>query len=153
MPELHGAGAICYVKDGRETLFLLLRSAKHGGWGPPKGHAQEYETEIETATRELFEEAGLRHREFDPSFRESITYTVEKKGKFYVKEVVYFLCPVHRDEVRLSDEHTELHWATMDEIEVLIPHENLRAVFRKALGHTKSRGTRISQAGNDIHSL
>ena len=134
MPDLNAAGAICYVKDGKETLFLILRSAKHGGWGPPKGHAEEYETEIETATRELFEEAGLHHCRLDPSFRETITYNVEKKGQLYAKEVVYFLCLVDPEDVRLSDEHTEIHWGTMDEIEVLIPHESLKAVFRKALG-------------------
>jgi len=138
MPDLKAAGAICYTPDGKKVLFLILRSAKHGGWGPPKGHAQEHETEIETAARELFEEAGLRQCGFDPAFRESITYNVEKKGKLYAKEVVYFLCPADPEEVRLSDEHTELHWATMDEIEVLIPHETLKAVFRKALEHIRA---------------
>ena len=137
MPDLRAAGAVCYVPDGKKVLFLILRSAKHGGWGPPKGHAQEHETEIETATRELYEEAGLRQCRFDPSFRETITYSVEKKGKLYSKQVVYFLCPIDPDDVRLSDEHTELHWATMEEIDVLIPHESLKTVFRKALEHLK----------------
>jgi len=145
MPDLKAAGAVCYVPDGKKVLFLILRSAKHGGWGPPKGHAQEYETEIETATRELFEEAGIRHCEFAPGFRESITYDVEKKGKLHSKEVVFFLCPIDADEVRLSDEHTEAHLATIEEIEVLVPHEDVKTVFRKALEHLNSaHGSRRS---------
>ena len=137
MPDLKAAGALCYILDREKTLFLILRSAKHGGWGPPKGHAQEYETEIETASRELYEETGVRHFSFAPDFRESIHYSVEKKGQVYSKEVVFFLCEIDPDEVRLSHEHTEAHLATMDEIEVLITHEDVKAVFRKALEHIR----------------
>jgi len=132
MPDLKAAGAICFVREGNKTLFLLLRSAKHGGWGPPKGHAQPHETEIETACREICEEAGIRHVSFVPGFREVIGYNVEKKGRLCSKEVVFFLCPIDPDEVRLSHEHTEAHLATLDEIEVLIPHQDVKAVFRKA---------------------
>jgi 8-oxo-dGTP pyrophosphatase MutT (NUDIX family) len=135
MPDLKAAGAICFAQENNKTFFLLLRSAKHGGWGPPKGHAQEHETEIETAVRELFEETGVRRPHFAPGFRKSITYNVEKKGKLHSKEVVFFLCQIDPDDVRLSQEHTEAHLATLDEIEVLIPHEDVRAVFRKAANH------------------
>ncbi|MCY3018852.1 MAG: NUDIX domain-containing protein [Planctomycetota bacterium] len=137
MPDLKAAGAVCYAVEGDKVLFLLLRSAKHGEWGAPKGHTQEHETEIETAVRELFEETGLRHVDFVPGFRQCIAYNVQKNGKVCSKEVAYFLCRVDPDEVRLSHEHTEAHLATIAEIEVLIPHEVMKAVFRKALEHMK----------------
>ena len=132
MAEINAAGAICYLQDGKNTLFLLLRSAKTGEWGPPKGHSEDDETELETAVRELYEEAGVRRVSFTPGFREVLTYTVEKKGSKRVKEVVFFLCQLESDDVRISDEHTEVHFGTVDEIEVLVPHEDLRAVYRKA---------------------
>jgi 8-oxo-dGTP pyrophosphatase MutT (NUDIX family) len=138
MPDLHAAGAICFAQEDNKTYFLILRSAKHGGWGPPKGHADEHETEVETATRELYEETGVRRPDFAPGFRESIAYNVEKKGKLRSKEVVFFLCKIDPDVVRLSQEHTEIHLATLDEIEVLIPHEDVRAVFRKAADYIKA---------------
>lgn len=138
MSDLKAAGAICFLRDGKKILFLLLRSAKHGEWGPPKGHAESGETEVETATRELYEEAGLRRATFLPKFREQIGYRVEKKGKVQSKEVVFFLCEIESDAVRLSHEHTEAHMATLDEIEVLLPHEDLKEVFRKAASHIKT---------------
>ncbi len=134
-PDLKAAGAICFMRDEKDVLFLLLRSSKHGEWGPPKGHAEPGETELETASRELYEEAGLRRVSFDPDFRETICYTVEKKGKKQLKEVVFFLCEIsveNVEEVRLSHEHTEAHMATLDELEMMIPFEDLREIFRKA---------------------
>jgi 8-oxo-dGTP pyrophosphatase MutT (NUDIX family) len=90
MADVKAAGAICYLQDGKKTFFLLLRSAKTGEWGPPKGHSEENESELETAVRELYEEAGIRRVSFTPGFREVLNYTVEKKGKMREKEVVFF---------------------------------------------------------------
>jgi len=132
MSELKAAGAICYLQDGKKTLFLLLRSSKTGEWGPPKGHSEPGETELETASRELYEEAGLRRLTFCPGFRECISYNVEKKGKVRAKEVVFFLCKMDTDTIQLSPEHTEAHLGPLDEIEVLVAHESVREVFRKA---------------------
>ena len=130
--DVKAAGAICYLQDGKKTFFLILRSAKTGEWGPPKGHSEEEETELETAVRELYEEAGVRRASFTPGFREILKYTVEKKGKTREKEVALYLCKLDNDDVRISEEHTEVHFASLDEIEVLVPHEDLREVFRRA---------------------
>ena len=138
MSDLKAAGAICYIKEGRKTLFLLLRSAKTSEWGPPKGHAQSGETEIETAVREIYEESGIRRASFTPGFREVLQYQVEKKGKVRAKEVILFLVKLNNDTVELSSEHTEAHFATLDEVEVLVPHEDLREVFRKAQAFLKT---------------
>jgi bis(5'-nucleosidyl)-tetraphosphatase len=132
MPDLKAAGAICYLKDGKHTLFLILRSSKNGEWGPPKGHASTGESEVETAARELYEETGVRRARFTPGFREVLHYTVEKKGKKQDKEVVYFLCELDSDDVKLSHEHNEAHLGTLDEVEQMVPHEDTKDVFRKA---------------------
>jgi len=140
MSDLKAAGAVCYLQDKKKVFFLLLRSAKTGEWGPPKGHMDEGETEIETASREIFEEAGVRRASFIPGFREAMNYTVEKKGKQLSKETVLFLCRMDSDAIKLSNEHTEAHFATLDEIEVLVPHEDLREVFRKAQANIQTPG-------------
>jgi len=132
MSDVKAAGVICFAQEGKKTLFLMLRSSKHGEWGPPKGHAEPGETEIETATREFFEETGLRRISFESGFRESITYNVEKKGNKCLKEVVFFLCRIDPDLVQISAEHSEIHLGTIDEVEVLILHEDVKAVFRRA---------------------
>jgi bis(5'-nucleosidyl)-tetraphosphatase len=135
MPDEKAAGGILYLRDGKKIYYLILRAAKHGEWGPPKGHAETGETEVETATREIYEESGLRHLTFDPGFREVLSYNINKKGTQRTKEVVFFLAETATDELRLSHEHTEAHMATLDEIENMIVHEDLRELFRKAQKH------------------
>ncbi|HYG74023.1 MAG TPA: NUDIX domain-containing protein [Planctomycetota bacterium] len=139
MAEIKAAGAICYLKDGKDLLFLILRSSKHGEWGPPKGKAESGETEVETATRELYEEAGLRKLSFDPKFREILSYTIDKKGQKLPKQVVYFLCQIESDDVKLSHEHTEAHLATLAELEIMIPHDDMREIFRRAAKHIQQK--------------
>ncbi|HYF50718.1 MAG TPA: NUDIX domain-containing protein [Planctomycetota bacterium] len=131
--DVKAAGAIIYYLERGKPLYLLLRSAKHGEWGAPKGHSDTGETEMETAIREIFEETGIRRLSFQPGFREALRYEVRKKGQLFHKESVYFLAQTEPDvEVHLSHEHTEAHMATIDEVDVLLNHEDLKEVFHKA---------------------
>jgi 8-oxo-dGTP pyrophosphatase MutT (NUDIX family) len=139
MPEIKAAGAICYLRDGKKIYYLLLRSAKHAEWGPPKGKAEPVESSVETATRELYEEAGVRRVSFTPGFEKQIEYNVKTKNGVKPKGVLYYLCELPSEEVKLSHEHIESHLATLDEVETLIPHENLREVFRAAAAFIKSQ--------------
>ena len=139
MNKLKAAGAICYLQDGKDTLFLVLRSSKNGEWGPPKGHAEPFESELETATRELYEEAGLRSVRFLPGFRETTAYSVIKKKETFEKEAIYFLCEMPNDEVTISSEHSEYHFATLDELDVILAHESMKEIFRKALQYIKTQ--------------
>jgi bis(5'-nucleosidyl)-tetraphosphatase len=139
MSEIKAAGAICYVKDGKKLYYLLLRSSKHGEWGPPKGKAETGESPIETATRELYEEAGVRRARFTPGFEHHVDYSIHTKSGQKKKGVVYFLCEMPSDDIKISHEHSEAHMATLDEVETLIAHENLREVFRAAQSFIKSQ--------------
>jgi bis(5'-nucleosidyl)-tetraphosphatase len=115
-----------------ETCFLLLKSSKWGEWGPPKGHVEPGENETETALRELFEESGLHRVRFVPEFRHVLTYSIRVGGEPKKKEAVYFLALTKETDVRIGLEHTEYFWATIAEIETLIPHKDLRAAFAAA---------------------
>jgi 8-oxo-dGTP pyrophosphatase MutT (NUDIX family) len=137
MSDIRAAGVIVYLQEKKERVFLLLRSAKNGEWGPPKGKTEAGETDMEAALREALEEAGLRRLQFKQGFRENIAYQVTKKGKVASKQVSYFLARIDSDEIELSVEHTEAHLATLDEIEQLVPHEHLREVFRRAEDYIK----------------
>ena len=132
MADINAAGAIMYMIENGEPKYLILRSSHHGEWGPPKGHADEGETEIETAVREIFEETGIRRATFIPGFREVLTYKVDKKKKRLKKEVVFFLGEMPTDDVQISDEHTEAHLATMAEIEIMLSHDDLKEIIRRA---------------------
>ena len=132
MADINAAGAIMYMIENGEPKYLILRSSHHGEWGPPKGHADEGESEIETAIREIFEETGFRRSTFISGFREVLTYKVDKKKKRLKKEVVFFLAEMPSDEVEISDEHTEAHLATMAEVEIMLSHDDLKEIIRRA---------------------
>ena len=52
-------GAIVFRKFHGNVEILLINHANGGHWSFPKGHVEDGETEVETATREIFEETGL----------------------------------------------------------------------------------------------
>jgi 8-oxo-dGTP pyrophosphatase MutT (NUDIX family) len=58
--DIQQAGAICYRRNGRGQLrILLVGSRRNGRWGVPKGHLDHGETTAQAARRESFEEAGV----------------------------------------------------------------------------------------------
>ena len=137
MSDIKAAGVLIYVIEKKEPSFLLLRSAKTGEWGPPKGKAEPGETELETAVRETYEETGFRRLQFVDGFQERIAYEVEKKGERKSKEVVFFLASTEEEDLKLSPEHTEAHLATFAEIEQLVPYFDVRELFEKAAKRLK----------------
>lgn len=140
--DIKAAGVILFVMEKKGPLFLLLRSAKTGEWGPPKGKAEPGESELETAVRETFEETGFHRLKFIEGFEARVAYSIEKKGKQLSKEVVFFLADSEEEELKLSAEHTEAHLATLEEIEQLVPHPDLREVFEKAAQHLSKMNSR-----------
>ena len=140
MQDVKAAGAVLFTLRDKVPHYLILRSIYHGEWGPPKGHADEGESELETALREIFEETGIRKAQFVPGFRETLAYNVEKKGKRVQKEVIYFLSEMVTEDVELSDEHSEAHLAPFSEIEELVRHDDLKSIFRKAESFIRASG-------------
>ena len=56
-------GVVVYCKFPRSVKFLILKHKK-GHWSFAKGHKEKDETALETAKRELHEEAGIDDVEF-----------------------------------------------------------------------------------------
>jgi 8-oxo-dGTP pyrophosphatase MutT (NUDIX family) len=60
MPRVRQAGAIAVRLDGPEPLFLLVTARRNPQeWIFPKGHLEPGEEPVDTAVRELREEAGV----------------------------------------------------------------------------------------------
>lgn len=85
------------IRNGKRE-FLLIRHKSGGHWAFPKGHAEEGETPVQSARRELAEETGMRHVALraSPAFEES--YYTQKKGQWVDKTVTYYLGDALIDE-------------------------------------------------------
>ena len=89
-PKLHcyfekSCGSVIYTTQGDIKKYLLVENIS-GHIGFPKGHVEFFETEIQTATREVFEEINMRVQ-LDDSFRSEYHHTL----KYGIKKTdVYF---------------------------------------------------------------
>lgn len=127
MAEIRAAGVVLHRKEPGGWLYLILRNAKHGGIGTPKGHLEPGEPERAGAARETLEETGIA---VEPGawFERRVRYPV-KKG---LKQVVYFVAETDEEEFTLSKEHDAGAWTGIVEALAEIRHENLRGVLRDA---------------------
>ena len=112
-PEtVQAAGVILYRLHDEVPSYLLLRNARHGTWGFPKGHIESDESAREGAIRECAEETGILPTRLDPDFCKRTVHHVRSRtsGKRARKETDYFLAPVDDERVRISSEHDERVW-------------------------------------------
>ena len=124
-----------YVKAGdlklnTKTTMITCLTTNEGHWGFPKGHVEENETEIETATREVKEETNL-DVEVDSNKRYATEY-VTNVGK--LKQVVFFIAKCIGGEIKAQEcEVSEIRWVEFDEAIKLITYDNTRALFEKVI--------------------
>ena len=104
-----------------------------GHWDFPKGHVDEGETEIETATRELEEETGIKGIVFFEGFRKTITYTFQKGNRKVGKEVAFFLAKTTEEKVNLSHEHVDYEWLDFPSASERLTYDNARSVLKEAI--------------------
>jgi 8-oxo-dGTP pyrophosphatase MutT (NUDIX family) len=124
------AGLVLRRPAGSGWRWLLLRGRGHGEWGFPKGHLDPGETPWQAALRECAEETGIA--------------TVVAEGRDWElhyllpsgrpKTVHYFPARTRSEAVVLSDEHSEFRWTDAKGTLALLPHENIRVLFRAVIG-------------------
>ncbi|MBU6997294.1 MAG: NUDIX domain-containing protein [Theionarchaea archaeon] len=119
-------GAVIYFN----SEFLLLHY-ESGHWGFPKGNRERGETRIETATREIEEETGLRNVEFT-DFEKEIDYFYKRDEKLVYKTVTYFLARSKTKDVTISWEHTDYAWLSYEKARDQITFNNTRSVLEAA---------------------
>lgn len=137
-------GVIVYHKREDSLIFLLLRHRK-GHWSFAKGHSEEGETPVQTALRELHEEAGI----FDVKFISEETLLKEKyvfqnkKLQKIKKRVDYFIAETFDDKVKIDNhEITEYKWCTLEESRKVLTFgqsaETLESAEKIIIGHLKN---------------
>lgn len=117
-PVFHlSCGVIPYRMEQDSPRYLLCHQRGSGTWSFPKGHMDAWETEEETALRELKEETGLEAI-LCPGFRSVQEYALSEVSR---KKLVLFLGAVS-GEVKIDPkEILEYRWVTAEEARALMP--------------------------------
>ncbi len=124
-------GAVIYTAEKKKLKFILIQEV-NGIWGFPKGHVEDNETEIETATREIWEETGLVVK-FYKNFREIEKYSFETDGKTTDKEVVYFLARFDKQKPKaLRREISRITLTDFERAYDTLGHERKKEILTKA---------------------
>jgi bis(5'-nucleosidyl)-tetraphosphatase len=151
VPRIRAAGFVVFRRKRGGIEYLLLRGRKSGEWGPPKGHNDAGETDLEAAWRETWEESGLGHDQLlrFEWFERRIDYRV-KKGP---KTVYYGLAEWMDGEVVLSREHTDFRWRAIHKCREMVSFRNLREVYEDAAAYLKDPVLREGLDETDARKL
>ena len=88
---------------------LVTQHSKHKGWDFPKGHREIYESEEQTALREVEEETGIKAEIIEKVGKTEYFYYEE--GSKVLKTVEYFLMKYVSGETKPQDlEVLEVKW-------------------------------------------
>jgi len=122
-------GAVVFTDSGTERRYLMIRM-NLGHCGLPKGHIEKYETEEETAKREVFEETGVSVT-LIPGFCGRVEYAISAKTR---KESVYFIGRFDDQTIKIQESEIRGYkLIPYEEARTFITHDNDRAVFDNAV--------------------
>jgi bis(5'-nucleosidyl)-tetraphosphatase len=106
--------------------------------GFPKRKCEKGERANDTVKREIEEETGIKDIEIIDGFKESVAYYYRMHGKLIYKTVNYYLAKTQQKDVRLSYEHEDYAWVTLDEALKYLKHKNSINVLSKAFAFLKT---------------
>jgi dATP pyrophosphohydrolase len=121
--------AIVFNHD--DKVLLLKRSAtdirRPGQWDVPGGHVDDGEYLAETAARETHEEAGLT---IDSQEIPLVYAMTEMADESHSVTWVFFMARTGLTDVKLSHEHDEYVWVTLEEALGMIEYERQRRALK-----------------------
>ena len=122
-------GAIVYRRFHGNTEILLIRHIKSGYWSFPKGHVENGETEVETATREIKEETNIDVL-IDSGFRETVSISPRRDTS---KTVVYFVAKALNNDTKPQlEEISEIRWVEIGQAASHLTYDNDKLIVNKA---------------------
>ncbi len=114
------------LRKEKGTWKVFLIQHKNGAhWGFPKGRAHGKESPLESATRELFEETGLKVK----TLLKSTPFVEHYSGK--EKKVTYFAALVEGDVLLQLDEIQAGEWYDLQEAEKRLTFHEAKDLLRQ----------------------
>jgi len=119
-------GAVIFRRHQNRYQFVIIQQ-RHGlGFGFPKGHVEQNESERMTAKREVKEETGLDVEIFD-HLKEKTRY-YPKQG--VIKDVVYFLAKAKTLEFKTQDDEiADAKWVDASEVLSKLSYKTDKKMF------------------------
>lgn len=123
-------GTIPYIIENGIIYYLLIQTKNYGEVGFPKGHVEEGESEIQTATRETWEETSIKLLP-DKDFRYEFSYYLPN-GK--QKTVVYFLAKFQNQNPKRNENFESFNYFLLPFAQAYekLSFENTRAMLKAA---------------------
>jgi len=125
-------GAVVIILDEQNRILLQQRTYPNGVWGLPGGLMELAESAEETASREVFEETGLKVRDLKliNVYSGANQFAVAQNGdEFYVVTVAYFTNKVEGNITIDQTESIQLQYFMPDQL----PDQMVGGIFRKTL--------------------
>ncbi|PKR86719.1 NUDIX hydrolase [Heyndrickxia camelliae] len=111
-------GAVVIILDEQKRILLQQRTFPNGVWGLPGGLMELAESVEETASREVFEETGLKVHDLNliNVYSGANHFAVAQNGdEFYVVTVAYFTNKVEGDITVDKTESIQLQYFVPDQ--------------------------------------
>lgn len=116
------------LNDKNEILILkanpaLLKNNQSAYWDIPGGRIKNGDSPEDTLKKELEEEIGVNAKNIDiikpfDACISKMKMTENKEGIGFA--LFAYICNIHTDNIKLSEEHTEYKWASIDEAKKLL---------------------------------
>lgn len=114
-------GCSAAIFDSAKQRILLARRADNGRWALPGGYMESGESVVEACAREVWEETGLHVQvgQLIAVYSTPHMLLEYEDGRRYQLVVLHFLAEAVAEELRISNETTEIEYFSYTGIEWL----------------------------------
>ena len=132
MKKDYAYGVIVFYVENSSVYYLILKQIQ-GHWSFPKGHAEDGESGLETAKRELQEETGISNIELiSGEVQVKDEYVIDKKRPVH-KVVEFFIGEAESKDIIMQDGEIFDHkWVTAEEGENVFTYESSKRLLKSA---------------------
>jgi ADP-ribose pyrophosphatase YjhB (NUDIX family) len=115
-----------------DEIIVVSQKGKIKTWSLPKGHVEEGETELETATREIYEESGVKDLELIKPLGTYERYSMDNETELKMR--TFFLFKTLKQELNPIDkENPEAIWVHKDKVDEILTHPKDKEFFLSVL--------------------
>ena len=151
--RIFSAGGIVIRKSIKSTRgtrntkgieVLVTQHSGHKGWDFPKGHREIYESEEQTALREVEEEVGIKASIIEKAGQTQYFYYEE--GERVLKTVVFYLMKyLGEGEASTAFEVSAKIWLPIDKVEERLTFKDTKEMWRKVKTRIKTNGANLNE--------